>query len=198
MKTIMNTVRTAVISGSVIGLLSSLTCAYAAGPFDALTGQWSGSGKMNMSDGNSERIRCRSTYNASKDGHGFDLRLQCASDSYKIGAHASIRLNGDQLSGIWDESNYNLQGNVSGSAEGNTVDATLETSGIQMRLYIVTSGASQTVYIVPQQGLPIKSVHINNVTQMRCQRARDNRAFYCFTNSAKRFFTFSILGSTMI
>ena len=54
----------------------------ADGPLSHFAGTWSGSGKITVQNGSSERIRCRSSNSAS--GNGLALTLRCASDSYKF------------------------------------------------------------------------------------------------------------------
>ncbi len=150
--------RTAALSGAVI--LSTLSIAHASGPFDALTGRWSGSGRINFDDGSGERLRCNANYSVS--GDQLRLDLTCASDSYKIEAHSNVRYNSGFISGNWNESTRNLGGEVSGSAGGNTIRANLESGGSTLlSMTVVTNGAAQSIRIAPQQGTGIKSVQIN-------------------------------------
>src|SRR5467141_2302455 len=55
-----------------------------SGPFAGFNGSWSGNGTVALSDGASERIRCKATYNVNSTGLGLKQTLRCARDSYRF------------------------------------------------------------------------------------------------------------------
>jgi hypothetical protein len=120
----------------------------AAGPFSALSGSWSGSGTIRKSDGGSERIRCRSSYEPS--GANLALRMRCASDSYNIDLSASVAYQGGSLSGSWQETTRNVSGNISGQATGggSHVQAVASAPGLTSTITMRTSGGHQSVSII--------------------------------------------------
>jgi hypothetical protein len=53
-------------------------------PFAGLSGTWTGSGSVSLSDGSKERLRCRATYQVSAGDARLQQSLRCASDSYRF------------------------------------------------------------------------------------------------------------------
>jgi hypothetical protein len=51
-------------------------------PFAGLSGSWTGSGQVALSDGSNERLRCRAAYRVDPSGVRLQQTLKCASDSY--------------------------------------------------------------------------------------------------------------------
>jgi hypothetical protein len=140
-----------VTAAAVAGvLLSSADQArrLAAGPFSALNGSWSGSGTIRKSDGGSERIRCRSSYEPT--GASLALRMRCASDSYNIDLSASVAYQGGSISGSWQEATRNVGGNISGQAtgSGSHVQAVASAPGLTSTITVRTSGGHQSVSII--------------------------------------------------
>ena len=54
-------------------------------PFVAMAGTWSGSGVLNTSDGQQERLRCRAAYDVDGAGDQLRLNLTCASMTPEYG-----------------------------------------------------------------------------------------------------------------
>ena len=73
------------------------------GPFFGLSGSWSGSGTITMSNGAAERIRCRATYAVNGAGRALQQTLRCASDSYRLEISSNVVSEGGALSGSWSE-----------------------------------------------------------------------------------------------
>ena len=117
-----------------------------AQPFSALTGQWSGNGVVKKSNGTSERIRCRSVYEPGA-GMQLQLRLRCASDSYKFDLSSDVTSHGDRISGNWSEASRNIFGNLQGTAGGGQIEVFVEASGFAANLTLRTTGNKQTVQI---------------------------------------------------
>ena len=63
-------------------------------PFAGLAGAWNGSGRIEMQNGNGERIRCRARYSVSQVGEVLVQELRCASDSYKFDVNSTSQSNG--------------------------------------------------------------------------------------------------------
>src|ERR1700751_104947 len=116
-------------------------------PFAGLDGAWSGNGTISLSDGSSERIRCRAVYKV--DGTGLSLKqtLRCASDSYKFDLSSDVTSQGDRISGNWTEASRNIVGNLQGTAGGGKVDVFVEASGFAANVTLTTTGNRQTVQI---------------------------------------------------
>ena len=71
-------------AGVGAALILSVSVSHAqSGPFTGFNGSWSGNGTVALSDGTTERIRCKASYNVNGTGLGLKQTLRCASDSYR-------------------------------------------------------------------------------------------------------------------
>ncbi len=118
-----------------------------SGPFSALAGSWSGGGKINFSDGSSDRLRCRATYAVGGGGSSASLTLRCASDSYNFNLSSNITSQGGAVSGTWSESTRGIGGTLSGRAGGNTLQLQVLGAAFAAGLSMSVSGNRQVVSI---------------------------------------------------
>ena len=125
--------------------LSSGVDAASSSPFPSLSGSWLGAGTIAVSNGPSERIRCRATYTVGGDGLQLRQELRCASDSYNFQVSSSFSYKGGQIVGTWTEKTRNATGRVSGTASGNEIRATVQGGGFSASVLMVTRGNRQTV-----------------------------------------------------
>jgi hypothetical protein len=119
----------------------------AENPFAHFNGNWSGTGKITVQNGSSERIRCRGAYRAGETGDKLALRLTCASDSYKFELQSDITYDGGNISGSWNEQSRQIYGQLAGRANPNSIQATAQTVGFTAQISIATRGNSQSVSI---------------------------------------------------
>jgi autotransporter translocation and assembly factor TamB len=135
-------------AGVAAALLLWISAGYAqSGPFAGFDGAWSGTGTVALSDGTTERIRCKADYKVS--GSGLDLKqtLRCASDSYKFDLSSDVRSQGDRITGLWSEASRNINGNLQGTAGGGQIEVFVEAAGFAASLTLRTNGSRQTVQI---------------------------------------------------
>jgi hypothetical protein len=118
-----------------------------SGPFAGFNGAWSGNGTVALSDGTTERIRCKADYKVDGTGLGLKQSLHCASDSYKFDLSSNVTSNGDRISGSWSEASRNIFGNLQGTAGGGQIEVFVEASGFAANLTLRTNGNRQTVQI---------------------------------------------------
>jgi hypothetical protein len=118
-----------------------------SGPFAGFDGTWSGNGTVALSDGTTERIRCRADYKVNGSGLGLKQNLHCASDSYKFDLSSDVTSQGDRISGNWSEKSRNIFGNLQGTAGGGQIDVFVEASGFAANLTLRTNGNKQSVSI---------------------------------------------------
>ncbi len=134
-------------SAGVALLLSvSAGCAQ-SGPFTGFNGAWSGNGTVSLSDGTTERIRCKADYKVNGTGLGLKQHLHCASDSYKFDLSSDVTSEGERISGNWSEASRNIFGNLQGTAGRGQINALVEAVGFAANLTLRTSGNKQTVQI---------------------------------------------------
>jgi hypothetical protein len=141
--------RQAVKAAAVVAVLvfSSSTGHAQMRPFAGLDGAWSGSGTVSMSDGTSERLRCKANYKVDNTGLALKQILRCASDSYKFDLSSDVTSQGDRVSGQWSETNRNISGSLQGTAGSGKIDVMVEAPGFTASLTLRTSGNKQTVQI---------------------------------------------------
>jgi hypothetical protein len=129
-------------------LMLSVTASQAqSGPFIGFNGAWSGNGTVALSDGTTERIRCKADYVVDGSGLGLKQTLKCASDSYKFDLTSDVRSQGDRISGNWSEASRNVFGNLQGTAGGGRIEVFVEANGFAANLTLQTTGNKQTVQI---------------------------------------------------
>jgi hypothetical protein len=135
-------------AGVGAALLLSVSAGYAqSGPFAGFNGTWSGNGTVLLSDGSTERLRCKADYKVNGNGLGLKQNLHCASDSYKFDLSSDVTSQGDRISGNWSEASRNIFGNLQGTAGGGRIDVFVEASGFAANLTLTTTGNRQTVQI---------------------------------------------------
>jgi hypothetical protein len=128
--------------------------AFAAGSSEAaegglaqFSGSWSGTGKITVQNGSSERIRCRSSNGLNASGNAMSMNLRCASDSYKFELASDINNNGNTISGSWNETTRGIMGSLTGKVNANNIQATANAVGFNASLAIRSSGGALTVSI---------------------------------------------------
>ncbi len=135
-------------AGIGAALLISVSAGQAqSGPFAGFDGAWSGTGTVSLSDGTTERIRCKADYKVNGTGMGLKQNLRCASDSYKFELSSDVTSNGERISGNWSEASRNVFGNLQGTAGGGRIEVFVEANGFAANLIVSTSGNKQTVSI---------------------------------------------------
>ena len=135
-------------AGVGAALMLSVSASYAqSGPFAGFNGTWSGNGTVLLSDGTTERLRCKADYKVNGNGLGLKQNLHCASDSYKFDLSSDVTSQGDHISGNWSEASRNIFGNLQGTAGGGRIDVFVEASGFAANLTLTTTGNKQTVQI---------------------------------------------------
>src|SRR5712671_84638 len=135
-------------AGVGAALMLSVTAGYAqAGPFVGFEGAWSGTGTVALSDGSTERIRCRADYKVNGTGLGLKQNLRCASDSYKFDLSSDVKSQGDRIFGNWSEASRNIFGNLQGTAGRGQINALVEAVGFTANLTLRTNGNKQTVHM---------------------------------------------------
>ena len=129
-------------------LMLSMSAGHAqSGPFAGFSGAWSGNGTVALSDGTTERIRCKADYKVDGGGLALKQTLRCASDSYKFDLSSDVTSQGDRISGIWSEASRNINGNLQGTAGGGEIQVFVEAAGFAANLTLRTTGNRQTVQI---------------------------------------------------
>lgn len=138
-------IKTAGVAGV---LLFSISASHAqSGPFTSFNGAWSGTGSVSMSDGSTERIRCKANYKVNGNGQGLKQTLRCASDSYRFDLDSDVVAQGGAVTGNWSEQSRNINGNLQGRASDGRIEVFVEAAGFAANLTVTTHGNKQSVSI---------------------------------------------------
>jgi hypothetical protein len=121
--------------------------AISSGPFAGLSGSWSGSGTIELSNGTTERLRCQAAYAVASGGRNLRQNLRCASDSYSFELRTDVDYEGGSIAGRWVETTRNLEGRISGRANAGRIDVVAEGPGFYAGLAMTTRGGRQSVSI---------------------------------------------------
>src|ERR1700694_4594122 len=111
-------------------LMVSVSAGHAqSGPLAGFSGAWSGNGTVALSDGTTERIRCKADYKVDGSGLGLKQSLHCARDSYKFALSSDVTSQGDRISGYWSEASRNVNGSLQGTAGGGRIEVFVQAAG---------------------------------------------------------------------
>jgi hypothetical protein len=133
-------------------------CAAAADPIDALPGYWSGHGSIALSNGKTERVKCRVIYRS--DGGGqIRQSLRCAGTDFNINSSADFEVRGSRVSGTWEEKTYAAKGAVSGRYRGDSFSLSIKGAHFNASMNLTLSNCRQSVSITPR-GLEVSRVSI--------------------------------------
>lgn len=83
-------------------------------PFKELAGRWVGEGRIGMSEGKVESVKCRATYFVEGGGNELRQNIRCASSGGKVEVKSNVTAKGGQLTGTWNELVYNFGGDLKG------------------------------------------------------------------------------------
>lgn len=115
------------------------------GTFAVLDGAWAGAGSVRLDNGKTERLRCRGYYNA-KAGNTLGMAINCNNASLKIHMRANLRSVGNDISGTWEEREFNQTGSIAGRRTASGFN--LKFSGpISGSMAVSLRGSRQTVSI---------------------------------------------------
>ena len=140
-------------------LLTAVAAHAQSGPFAMLGGAWAGSGTIRLTEGGSERIRCKATYDL-VSASSLTLNLTCASDSYKFVLLGSMQAaQSGAISGNWTEQTRSVAGTVRGHVAGNHLS--VATSGaLNATLSLTATGNTQQI-VLRSQGTSIQQMSIS-------------------------------------
>ncbi len=84
--------------------------------FKSFPGRWVGEGRMYSKGGKVDIVKCRVTYFLSEDSSQLKQNIRCASAGGKIEVKSVIHQDGENISGTWHETIYEMKGELSGRA----------------------------------------------------------------------------------
>jgi hypothetical protein len=136
-----------------------------ADPIPGLTGYWSGSGSVALSNGKTERVKCQVLYRSEGAGQ-ISQTMRCASADYNINSLAELTVNGSKVSGTWEEKTYAAKGAVNGRYGGDTFSLSIQGASFTASMNVTVSNCRQSLTITPT-GLEVSRVSIT-LAKQRC------------------------------
>lgn len=118
----------------------------AGNPFETLKGDWQGGGTVVPSNGEPKKVACKVTYKLA--GRTMNQHLRCAGDDYSINATTKMTDKGGKIRGSWNESIYDANGGVTGTARENVIHARISGDKFSSRMSINISDSGHSIYIV--------------------------------------------------
>ena len=117
--------------------------------FTKFVGNWVGGGKIFLSSGKQENIRCRGTFspNQALAGVSMKLELRCANDTFNFELQSEINYNGSGVTGNWTERTRGLNGTISGALKGDEINAVVESQTFTAMMDLINNGDKQQVRI---------------------------------------------------
>lgn len=83
--------------------------------FPALSGRWTGEGRLGIKDNPPETVKCRATYIAGATAAELKQTIRCATAGGSIEVISNLVNAGGKLSGKWQETMHNIGGDLEGA-----------------------------------------------------------------------------------
>lgn len=136
-------------------ILSAATLAGAATPVVAegrwppagIQGFWSGEGRLALREGKFETVKCRVTYlqDAAAGQSELKQNVRCATADGKIEVKSVIRESSGSLTGTWEETVYNLKGDLTGKPTGKGFRIEVRSADLSANMDLLLKGSQQVI-----------------------------------------------------
>ena len=142
--------------GTIVG--ADTPFAAKTGSIDALAGRWTGMGTVTWKNGQQRPYACVVTYYLTEGGAAVKQLLKCqdghGSGDVKLDLRTAMKVNGDQISGRWEDRLYSLEGDVTGKVTATGFEAHATHALFQAKLEIaMTTTCQQSVKIRPSRDI---------------------------------------------
>lgn len=140
-----------------VSVLVTAACAVAAAahvafanPVLNLPGRWSGPGNIQMTNGETEQMRCIATYFVEGNGSSVKQNLRCAGQGYKIDAVTNLTVANGRVSGGWEERTWATAGSIKGDVNNDGFNLTIDGPGFTAAMAVKTNNCNQSISITPR------------------------------------------------
>lgn len=118
----------------------------------SLAGRWTGTGLVQWKNGSQEPYNCIVTYFLDDAGARVKQNLRCSGQSGKLDLATLMLVNGEAITGTWEERTSLMRGDVKGRVTSDGFEATAQNSHFNARFEIaMQSLCEQTVIITPNR-----------------------------------------------
>lgn len=143
------TIASAVIAVGAISTGHVLADGHATKGALVLQGRWAGEGTLKPQGGPQETFKCIATYFPSRQGHEVKQNLRCHSDNYKFDIASLLEIDGEKVSGTWQEKSYAFDGAIDGVVKNNRYAMKLTGDFFQADMTIEGTACQQQVVVTP-------------------------------------------------
>ena len=116
-------------------------------PFKELAGRWVGEGRIGMSEGKVESVKCRATYFVEGGGSQLKQNIRCASAGGKVEVKSDVLAKNGLLSGTWNELVYNVGGDLKGEVTERGLHIVVRGGDLSANMDVIVMNDRQIVEI---------------------------------------------------
>lgn len=126
----------------------------AAAPMDplaGLAGRWVGMATLTSASGPASKFKCVVTYVPRQDVRGVRQTLRCDDGaSFKLHAATDIVVEGNKVTGLWQDKINEIGGTVDGVVTPDGFDVELSGRFFEAHMAVAGQGCDQSVKVLPQ------------------------------------------------
>ncbi len=134
------------LAALILATTFTMSAPAAGDPFEPLNGDWKGGGTVTPANGEPKKVACKATYKVA--GGGMTQNLRCAGADYNIDTHVKLTNKGGKIKGSWNETTYDANGGVTGTAKDNIIHAKITGDKFSGRMSINVSDSGHEINIV--------------------------------------------------
>ena len=139
-------------------VLGSTSTVSAAAKLDDYAGYWTGTGKVSMTNGSTEQVKCVVTYKVT--GQELRQNVRCAGQGFSFNGTAQLQVaQSGSVTGSWTENTYAATGDVTGKTTDKGLLLSISGQTFTAVMDVSTSACKQTMDIVPK-GLEVSRISI--------------------------------------
>ena len=121
--------------------------AQAPASFDKFAGLWVGEGRLGTRAGQTEMVKCRATYRSEQQGTALKQSIRCASAGGSIEVKVAAQLEGENISGGWEETTRGWTGRLAGATTPQGLKVRIRGENISANMDVIVRDALQVVEI---------------------------------------------------
>lgn len=121
-------------------------------PLAGLAGRWVGMATMTSNSGPASNFKCVVTYVPRHDAPGMRQTLRCedGATNFKLHAATDLMLEGEHLTGAWQDKINDIGGTVAGIVTPTGFDVQLSGQFFAAHMAVAGQGCNQSVKVMPQ------------------------------------------------
>ena len=147
---------------SIVIVACAITAGANAGPLDQFAGRWAGWGRLSLAGGNTEKLKCVTTYRVKSGGLSADQNFRCASAGYRFDAVVTLNVSSNKVSGEWRERIFSAGGPLSGTLKSGNMRLRLRSETFVASVDVKSRKCTQSIVIKPRGGdIDIQSISVS-------------------------------------